>query len=1134
MRSFRTRALVALATGVVAALLDPRPTLVVAAPPGSAVVVDSGDDAGAWTALASPGATARIESGRGKAGGIARERGAFGLAFDLGRGRAHAIARRSLSLDLPADYMFVFTLQGDAEPNTIEIKFISGENVWWRRLADYAFPRDWKDLRVSKPRIAFAWGPAGGGMPVHLDAIEIAVVAGKGGKGELWIDEIRLEPRDADAAKKPPVATTNSNEREAPLLLDGDSSTVWTSRAGEREPAVTLDFHEALEQGGLEVEHAEDGFAAAYLVETSNDLARWEEVRRFAHSDGGLDHVYMPDVYARYVRLRFVVPPGRTVAIREIRPQPFDFSASPNGFFTGIARAATPGLYPRYFRGEQSYWTVVGAPGDVHEALVNEEGSVEVDAGAFSLEPFVLEDATLRTWKDATSTVSLEDGDLPIPTVLRRDGDLSLAITTFAAGKAGASTLYVRYRLSTRGDASRVRLLVALRPFQVLPPWQALNRIGGACELSRIARDGATIHADDRRVVALTPPDAFGAASFEEGDITTFLQRGVLPPSAAVDDSFAHASAALAWDVDLAPGTSHDVWVALPWSKASPVVAASRDSPAAALDSLLASTRSDWRSRVARVAIELPAVAHDWGNSLRSNLAYILINRDGAAIQPGSRTYERSWIRDGAMTSGALLELGLDTAVKEFLRWYSGYIGKDGWVPCCVDARGADPVPEHDSFGEFIWAVAETWRFTRDEAFVREMWPHVKAAASCMSRLRAARMTPEYAAKGRRAYFGLLPESISHEGYSARPVHSYWDQAFALRGFADAAMLAGVVGDRDSAARLGAERDGFETNLRESIRTTMEDHHLDVVPASVELGDFDPTSTAVAFLLGTEGVYPRAALERSFDKYAGDLRARRGLTTAGVGYTAYELRSATALVLLDRKAEAIELLETLVADQRPPAWNQWPEISWLSPTEPSFLGDLPHTWIGSTYVHAVRTLLVAEREDVSPGEGRAASLLVGAGIPLRWLDDGGEVRARSLPTWYGPLSVVIRRDAVATDDRTSAKSGGPASPHSDTGADGARAPAHVILELEAGSPADSARLRSDDGPVARAFAMPEGGIRAAAPFGADVSSATVDGVAEAVEGNSVQVRRLPATVIFQYKPRLENPRERLSRSRSFE
>jgi len=38
-------------------------------------------------------------------------------------------------------------------------------------------------------------------------------------------------------------------------------------------------------------------------------------------------------------------------------------------------------------------------------------------------------------------------------------------------------------------------------------------------------------------------------------------------------------------------------------------------------------------------------------------------------------------------------------------------------------------VPEHDSSGEFIFVIAEYYRYTRDRAFVESLWPRVAAAA---------------------------------------------------------------------------------------------------------------------------------------------------------------------------------------------------------------------------------------------------------------------------------------------------------------------------------------------------------------------------------------------------------------------
>ena len=42
---------------------------------------------------------------------------------------------------------------------------------------------------------------------------------------------------------------------------------------------------------------------------------------------------------------------------------------------------------------------------------------------------------------------------------------------------------------------------------------------------------------------------------------------------------------------------------------------------------------------------------------------------------------------------------------KEFLLWYADYQFANGKIPCCVDVRGADPVPENDSGGEFLFLV---------------------------------------------------------------------------------------------------------------------------------------------------------------------------------------------------------------------------------------------------------------------------------------------------------------------------------------------------------------------------------------------------------------------------------------------
>src|SRR4029453_1508871 len=200
-----------------------------------------------------------------------------------------------------------------------------------------------------------------------------------------------------------------------------------------------------------------------------------------------------------------------------------------------------------------------------------------------------------------------------------------------------------------------------------------------------------------------------------------------------------------------------------------------------------------------------------------------------------------SWIRDGAMISAVLLEMGFPQEVRDFIRWYSGYQDASGKIPCCVDRPGATPLAEHDSNGEFLYAIAEYYRYTRDIGFVNELWPNARQAVDYLATLRNERLTDAYKTASKRAFYGLLPESASHEGYLAHPVHSYWDDFFALRGLKDAVALADAVGEDREARRIASLRDDLQRDLHASIAAVIAERKIDYVPASVELADFDPS-----------------------------------------------------------------------------------------------------------------------------------------------------------------------------------------------------------------------------------------------------------------------------------------------------
>jgi hypothetical protein len=119
-------------------------------------------------------------------------------------------------------------------------------------------------------------------------------------------------------------------------------------------------------------------------------------------------------------------------------------------------------------------------------------------------------------------------------------------------------------------------------------------------------------------------------------------------------------------------------------------------------------------------------------------------------------------------------------------------------------------------------------------------------------------------------------------------------------------------------------------------------------------------------------------------------------------YTPYELSIVGTLVRLGWRQRALELLEFFLADQRPSAWNHWAEIVWCDPRTPRFIGDMPHTWIGSEFVRSVRSMFVYEDESDK-------ALVIAAGVPAAWIENETGITLKRLSTYYGTLNYSLRK-----------------------------------------------------------------------------------------------------------------------------
>lgn len=970
---------------------------------GQSRMLDGFEDAGRWQVIASDGVAAKAALVDGQEGKALR------LEYDFQGNAGYCLIRLPVQLDLPANYRFRVSVRGEGPANNLEFKLVdpSGDNVWWMFRRNFEPPAEWTRLSDKARHFKFAWGPQAGGAAKTLGAIEFAISAATGGRGYLCFDDLTFEPLPVtQPPQSPPTVRLLSGTGDGGVRPDADGRVTLDLPAAAARAELLIDFGGPVNLGGLAFEWSDDasaprGTSAAATLggEHFEPLAATEVAPRKRQ------YLPFPDADATQLRVAFEraadAGPLKLVRLRALPPA---FGESPNAMYAVIAADAPCGWYPRYFLGRQQPWTVVGLPDDRSEALLDAGGALEVAPGGFRIEPFVWDGRKLITWADAALSQRLDPEALPLPCVEWNTGELNLRVRAWAESSGGYGRVALAYEVANRGsEPLRGALFVTFRPFQVLPPWHELNLTGGVARVGSLRRSGSDVIVSGMPLMLEAAPDGWGVADSIRGEIVEWIGRGTLPSPEWTDDPAGRASGALRYDLALAPGESRTVSLTFPTGAKAIIPPPPDDELAVDMTRRIEAAARMWQAQVSKVELILPPSARKVSDTFRTAQGHILINADGPGFQPGSRTYERSWIRDGAITGSAMLFTGHAQRVRDYLRWYAEYQYPDGKIPCVVDRRGADPVPEHDSTGEFIYLLWHYYAFTGDKPLLEELLPRVAKGVEYLDRLRQQRMTDEYrnGPPEKRACYGLVPESISHEGYSAKPMHSYWDSFFTVRGFKDAAAIAGALGRTELQAQWSKLEQEYRTALYDSMRLAMQLKNIDYIPGCVELGDFDATSTAIGLFPCNEfGHIPEPQLQNTFDRYYEFFRKRRDGLAEWKDYTPYEIRLIGTFVRLGQPQRAHELMDFFLKDQSPPGWNQWAEVVHNPHDAPRFVGDMPHTWVAAEFICAVRSMFVYERD-------RDQSLVLCAAIRPEWLRDG-EVGVQDFPTEYGKLSYKLQ------------------------------------------------------------------------------------------------------------------------------
>ena len=807
---------------------------------------------------------------------------------------------------------------------------------------------------------------------------------------------------------------------EAPLAGNQDCADVWF-RNGEWDRAwlegggqsqnIVMDLRRSQPLNGVRVGWGDVPPVQAHLA-ISADQKVWNEVGAVRDDVGAFDSLPNACMNARYLRITLAAPlPNLRLAVRELALLRPTQEANPLMRYHRAAARAQAGLYPDTMHRRQVYWTVVGLPADCQESLIDENGTIETVARGNTVMPYIRLNGKVLTSSDVIGvTQELEESFLPMPSVTWHFSELTLAVESLIQGTMTDSVNIACYTITNAsGRALTGDFLLAIRPIQVNPVWQH----GGLSPIREMEcvtnAGGMTVRVNEHdQYDALTMPDAYGVCPFDEGDIGEYIRLGVLPPTHVLTNNGDYISGALSYRLEIPPGGQRRVLLAMPLHDTLDGLNhfLHRDTtepldPGESFDGLREQRRREWLARLGRVTVELPD--RNTVNFLFTQVGCILLNSDGPALNPGPRNYKRVWMRDGALICGALLRMGQNEAVRDFIDWYAARIDSEGLVPPILNNdgtsyRGIGSNNEYDSQGEFIFAVMEYYRFTRDRAFLQRHYDCMLRVLKCTERLRNRTLRSDYCAgdPARARFAGLLPPSISHEGY-ATPVHSYWDDLFALKGWKDGRAAALELGKRDVADWAGSQYAALRGSLQASIEQTICDKGINFIPGCAERGDRDPNATSVVFYPCEEqDLLPTLVLEATYEQYYGEIVSRSKPGWDGV-YTPYEARNLNALVQLGAKPRAIALLQQFMAGRHPPAWNHLAEVVLSNPREGTYIGDMPHTWVGADLVTAIRNLLLYECAD---------RLVLLAGVPESWVTDVSGLRLENMPTYFGAVNLV--------------------------------------------------------------------------------------------------------------------------------
>jgi hypothetical protein len=433
------------------------------------------------------------------------------------------------------------------------------------------------------------------------------------------------------------------------------------------------------------------------------------------------------------------------------------------------------------------------------------------------------------------------------------------------------------------------------------------------------------------------------------------------------------------------------------------------------VDDTLAAFRKFWADELNRKA-QFIVPEKRVRDSYRACLAYdlILTDRDpksGVLMpHPDASGYEAVWAGDGSVSMQALDRLGYHKDVESMLGYFlarqdrekpEGDVSSaEGFFSGDVDLKWMN------QNGFVLWALAEHYKLTHNDAWLRKVAPQMIKGCDWIARERARTKTMDNGQKVK--HYGLLPKGRPSDLYIWD--NWYWTDTYSYMGLRGTADVLTAAGMKDEAARLTAEADDYKkcilASIERSIDTKIKPPFLPPTPYRV-----GPPTHAFSdenwYAISSPIYMVEAGLLDARDERIGGTAywlekdgMATGLPLLGVGaidpYYVYN-QSLTQL-LRGEPAKFVWTLYSLSAygmAQGTYATIEGHNLITGFNSEGWEANRQPHMHSNSRYIDLVRIALVLEEGD---------TLHLMAGTPRGWLADGEKIEVRRAPSYFGEVN----------------------------------------------------------------------------------------------------------------------------------